>query len=160
MRVNVIFNQETFEYWQEYDLSVAADVLLSIYDITAIPEMPAVQRDFSRKIDIYDEVYVDLIEKRGARSKKLSISRLFQFGYECDVLSSDEFRCAYYRMLPAAAEDDEFCRRIVRLKKAIGDVCEMRPKEKELAEIQEKFNEYLNKTDFECNNKDRDNTKE
>ena len=94
MRVALNMSRQTYEYWKNYNLSRAADVLLEMYDITSLP--PAnTQREVERSVNITNEDFIELYHRVGARSKFVSVARLFAFGAEADVAATDAFKERY-----------------------------------------------------------------
>lgn len=91
MLVNVNMSREVFEYFKEYDLSQVADTLLEMYDFTNLPQISG-PREIERKVNVSNEMYISLYNTFGPRSKKISLGRLFAFGYEMDVLRLERFR--------------------------------------------------------------------
>lgn len=93
MIVNANMSREVYEYYKEYDLSKVADTLLELYDFTNLPQCAA-KIDSQRKeckINVSNEYYISLYNTFGPRSKKLSLGRLFEYGYNMDVLSLSRF---------------------------------------------------------------------
>lgn len=90
MIVHVNLSQDTYEYFRGYDLSGLADTLLEIYDFTQLPAVSG-KRFKEVTVDITNEAYINLYKTLGPRSKKVSLSRLFDFAYNTDVLSLERF---------------------------------------------------------------------
>ena len=94
MLVNANLSREVYDYYKGHDLSRVADTLLEMYDFTNLPQC-ATKIDASQrkecKINVSNEYYISLYNTFGPRSKKLSLGRLFEFGYNMDVLSLPRF---------------------------------------------------------------------
>lgn len=94
MLVNANISREVYEYYKGHDLSKVTDALLEMYDFTNLPQC-AVRIDSSQrkecKINVSNEYYIQLYNTFGPRSKKLSIGRLLEFGYNMDVLAHSRF---------------------------------------------------------------------
>jgi hypothetical protein len=91
MIVSVNMSREVFEYYKGYDLSDVANTLLEQYDFTALPPTSG-KREIERTINVTDPVYIQLYKTVGPRSKKVSLGRLFEFGFNMDVLNRPNFR--------------------------------------------------------------------
>lgn len=93
MIVNANLSKEVYEYYKGHDLSRVADTLLEMYDFTNLPQCGAKIEGTRKevKINVSNEYYISLYNTFGARSKKLSLGRLFEFGYNMDVLSLARF---------------------------------------------------------------------
>lgn len=90
MIVNVNMSKEVYEYFKDHDLSKVADRLMEMYDFTNLPQITG-KREVERKINVSNPMYLSLYETLGPRSKKISLGRLFEFGYNMDVLSLPRF---------------------------------------------------------------------
>lgn len=90
MLVNANMSFEVYNYYKGYDMSRIADTLLEIYDITNLPQI-ATPREKECKINVSNEYYISLYNTLGPRSKKVSLGRLFEFGYNMDVLALPRF---------------------------------------------------------------------
>jgi hypothetical protein len=90
MLVNVNMSREVFEYFKDYNLSDVADTLLEMYDFTNLPQING-PREVERKVNVSNEMYISLYNTLGPRSKKISLGRLFAFGYNMDVLRLERF---------------------------------------------------------------------
>lgn len=92
MSIVVVANmsREVYEYYKEYDLSRVVNTLMEMYDFTNLPAITG-PREVERKITVTNEMYISLYKSLGARSKKLSIGRLLEFGYNMDVLALPRF---------------------------------------------------------------------
>lgn len=90
MIVNANMSFEVYNYFKDYDLSQVANTLLEMYDFTNLPQR-AGPREKECKINVSNEYYISLYKTLGARSKKLSLGRLFEFGYNMDVLALPRF---------------------------------------------------------------------
>lgn len=90
MIVNVNMSREVYNYYQAYDLSLVADTLMEMYDFTNLPPVDG-PREVERKVNVSNEMYISLYNTLGPRSKKLSLGRLFAFGYNMNVLSLPRF---------------------------------------------------------------------
>lgn len=94
MIVNANLSREVYEYYKGHDLSKVADTLLEMYDFTNLPQCTTKIDSLQRKecrLNISNEYYISLYNTFGPRSKKLSLGRLFEFGYNMDVLSLSRF---------------------------------------------------------------------
>lgn len=94
MIVNANLSREVYEYYKGHDLSKVADTLLEMYDFTNLPQCATKIDSSQRKecrLNISNEYYISLYNTFGPRSKKLSLGRLFEFGYNMDVLSLPRF---------------------------------------------------------------------
>lgn len=94
MIVNANLSREVYEYYKGHDLSCVADTLLEMYDFTNLPQCAAKIDPTQRKecrINVSNEYYISLYNTFGPRSKKLSLSRLFEYGYNMDVLALPRF---------------------------------------------------------------------
>lgn len=91
MRVAVNMSREVYEYYKGHDLSLVADTLMEMYDFTNLPPICA-PREVERVINVSNETYISLYNTLGPRSKKLSLGRLFAFGYNMNVLSLPRFQ--------------------------------------------------------------------
>jgi len=87
MIVSVNMSQEVYDYFKKYDLSDVANNLLEQYDFTCLPEMSG-KREKEVRVNITNPVYIQLYNTVGPRSKKVSLGRLFEFGYSMDILST------------------------------------------------------------------------
>jgi hypothetical protein len=83
-------SNEVYNYYKGHDLSKVVDALLEMYDFTNLPQRIG-PREKECKINVSNEYYISLYETLGARSKKLSLGRLLEFGYNMDVLSLPRF---------------------------------------------------------------------
>lgn len=90
MQVNVNFSREVYEYFKGYDLSGVANTLLDMYDFTNLPPTEG-KRYTEKRLEITNEAFISLYEALGARNKKVSLARLFEFAYNMDVLSLQRF---------------------------------------------------------------------
>lgn len=90
MIVNVNMSREVYDYFKGHDLSKVADALLEMYDFTNLPQRVG-PREKEIKVNVSNEYYISLYNTLGARSKKLSLGRLFEFGYNMDVLAHSRF---------------------------------------------------------------------
>lgn len=91
MIVNVNMSKEVFDYYKDYNLSDVVNTLLEQYDFTILPQTSGI-RDVERKVNVTDPVYIALYNAVGPRSKKISLGRLLEFGYNMDVLALPNFR--------------------------------------------------------------------
>lgn len=90
MIVSANMSREVYEYYKGYDLSAVANTLMDMYDFTNLPPISG-PREKECRVDVTNEMYLSLYESLGPRSKKLSLGRLFEFGYNMDVLSLPRF---------------------------------------------------------------------
>lgn len=90
MIVNVNMSREVYDYFKGHDLSKVADALLEMYDFTNLPQRVG-PREKEIKVNVSNEYYISLYNTLGPRSKKLSLGRLFEFGYNMDVLTHSRF---------------------------------------------------------------------
>lgn len=90
MLVSVNMSNEVYEYFKGHDLSRVADTMLEIYDITNLPQI-SMPRGKEVRVNVSNEYYIDLYNTLGPRSKKVSLGRLFEFGYNMDVLALPRF---------------------------------------------------------------------
>lgn len=90
MIVNVNMSREVYDYFKGHDLSKVADALLEMYDFTNLPQRVG-PREKEVKINVSNEYYISLYNTLGARSKKISLGRLFEFAYNMDVLALSRF---------------------------------------------------------------------
>lgn len=90
MIVNVNMSREVYDYFKGHDFSKVADALLEMYDFTNLPQRMGL-REKEIKVNVSNEYYISLYNTLGARSKKLSLGRLFEFGYNMDVLAHSRF---------------------------------------------------------------------
>lgn len=90
MIVNANMSFEVYNYFKGHDMSKVADALLEMYDFTNLPQRTG-PREKECKINVSNEYYISLYNTLGSRSKKLSLGRLFEFGYNMDVLSLPRF---------------------------------------------------------------------
>lgn len=90
--MNVSFNMslEVFTYFKDYDMSELADTLLDMYDFTNMPATSGI-RDKEIRVNVSNKAYISLYTTLGARSKKVSLGRLFEFAYNMNVLSLERF---------------------------------------------------------------------
>lgn len=91
MIVNANMSFEVYNYFKGYDMSQVADALLEMYDFTNLPQRSG-PREKECKINVSNEYYISLYKTLGARSKKLSLGRLFEFAYNMDVLALPRFQ--------------------------------------------------------------------
>ena len=91
MIVNANMSNEVYNYFKGYDMSRVADILLEMYDFTNLPQRIG-PREKECKINVSNEYYISLYKTLGARSKKLSLGRLFEFAYNMDVLAMPRFQ--------------------------------------------------------------------
>lgn len=91
MLVSVNLSKEVYEYFREYDLSQVVDKLLEMYDFTNLPPITGT-RYKEVKVNITNTVYIETYNMLGARSKKVSLGRLFEFAYNMDVLALPRFQ--------------------------------------------------------------------
>lgn len=95
IRVTFALSKDVYDYYKERlrsadDWSVIADKMLSMYDITALP--PTREEKYTqRTIFVSNENFINLYNEFGPKSKKCSLSRLFQFGRDCDIFALPEF---------------------------------------------------------------------
>lgn len=90
MLVNVNMSNEVYNYYKGHDLSQVADALLEMYDFTNLPQKSG-PREKECRINVSNEYYISLYNTLGPRSKKISLGRLFEFGYNMDVLALSRF---------------------------------------------------------------------
>lgn len=90
MIVNVNMSNEVYNYFKGHDMSKVADALLEMYDFTNLPQRTG-PREKECRLNISNEYYISLYNTLGPRSKKLSLGRLFEFGYNMDVLALSRF---------------------------------------------------------------------
>ena len=90
MIVNVNMSKEVYEYYKAYDLSQVVNTLMDMYDFTNLPAVTG-RREVERQVNVTNEMFLSLYETLGPRSKKLSIGRLLEFGYNTDVLAMPRF---------------------------------------------------------------------
>lgn len=90
MIVNANMSKEVYDYFKGHDFSKVADALLEMYDFTNLPQKSG-PREKEVKINVSNETYISLYNTLGARSKKLSLGRLFEFAYNMDVLALPRF---------------------------------------------------------------------
>lgn len=90
MLISVNMSLEVYNYFKEYDLSQIADTLLEMYDFTNLPQKSG-PREKECRINVSNEYYISLYKSLGPRSKKVSLSRLFEFAYNMDVLALPRF---------------------------------------------------------------------
>lgn len=90
MRVAVNMSRDTYEYFKDCDLSALADALLETYDITTLPPISG-KREVERVVNVSNPHYISLYNTVGARSKLVSLGRLFSFAHEMDVLNTPTF---------------------------------------------------------------------
>lgn len=90
MNVSLNMSLEVFMYFKDYDMSELADTLLDMYDFTNLPATSGI-RDKEIRVNVTNEAYILLYNTLGARSKKVSLGRLFEFAYNMDVLSLERF---------------------------------------------------------------------
>jgi len=90
MNVSLNMSLEVFMYFKDYDMSELADTLLDMYDFTNLPATSGI-RDKEIRVNVTNEAYISLYNTLGARSKKVSLGRLFEFAYNMDVLSLERF---------------------------------------------------------------------
>lgn len=90
MIVNANMSNEVYNYFKGYDMSLVADALIEMYDFTNLPQRTG-PREKECKINVSNEYYISLYHTLGARSKKLSLGRLFEFAYNMDVLAMPRF---------------------------------------------------------------------
>ena len=88
--VAVNMSREVYDYYKDYDLSAVANTLMDMYDFTNLPPISG-PREVERVVTVTNEMYISLYKSLGPRSKKLSLGRLFEFGYNMDVLSLPRF---------------------------------------------------------------------
>ena len=94
MIVNANLSREVYDYYKGHDLSKVADTLLEMYDFTNLPPCAAKTELNQRKecrLNVSNEYYISLYNTFGPRSKKLSLGRLFEYGYNMDVLALPRF---------------------------------------------------------------------
>ena len=91
MLISVNLSKQVYEYFKGYDLSQVTDKLLDMYDFTSLPPITG-ERYKEVRINVTNELYLDLYERYGARSKKVSLSRLLEFAYTMDVLALPRFQ--------------------------------------------------------------------
>ena len=84
-------SKDVYEYFKEYDMSDVANTLLDMFDFTNLPATSG-ERYKEVRLDIKNEYYISLYQKVGARSKLVSLARLFEYAYNIDVLSLDRFK--------------------------------------------------------------------
>ena len=92
MSITVAANmsREVYDYYKDYDLSAVANTLMEMYDFTNLPPISG-PREIERVINVSNDMYISLYNSLGPRSKKLSLGRLFEFGYNMNVLSLSRF---------------------------------------------------------------------
>lgn len=90
MLVSVNMSNEVYQYFSGHDLGQVADALLEMYDFTNLPQRTG-PREVERRINVNNEAYIELYNTLGPRSKKVSLGRLFEFGYNMDVLTHSRF---------------------------------------------------------------------
>lgn len=90
MLVSVNMSREVYEYFKGHDLSQVANTLMEMYDFTNLPPVSG-PREVERQVNVSNEMYISLYNQLGPRNKKVSLARLFEFGYNMDVLSLPRF---------------------------------------------------------------------
>lgn len=100
MIVSVNLSQEVYDYYKDYDLSDIANALLKQYDFTCLPAKTG-GRDKEIRVNVTDPTYIQLYKVVGPRSKKVSLARLFEFGYNMDALCCLDIK-------PTKNEDNPF----------------------------------------------------
>ena len=90
MLINANLSMEAYEYFRGHDMSEVANTLLEMYDFTNLPPIQG-GRGKEVKLNITNEYYLSLYVSHGARSKKVSLGRLFEFAYNMDVLAMPRF---------------------------------------------------------------------
>ena len=90
MLINANMSMEVYDYFKGHDLSQVANTLLEMYDFTNLPQITGA-REKEVRLNITNEYYLSLYTTLGPRSKKLSLGRLFEFGYNMDVLAHSRF---------------------------------------------------------------------
>lgn len=90
MIVAVNMSKEVNDYFKGYNLDQVVDTLLDIYDFTTLPQISG-KREVERKVNVSNELYINLYNTLGPRSKKVSLGRLLEFAYNMDVLRLPRF---------------------------------------------------------------------
>lgn len=90
MLVSVNMSKEVNDYFSGHDLSKVIDTLLDMYDFTTLPQIHG-KREIERRVNVSNELYINLYNTLGPRSKKVSLGRLLSFAYDMDVLRMPRF---------------------------------------------------------------------
>ena len=118
--VSVNFSREVLDYFEHYDLSGVADQLLDMIDFTNLPEC-VYKRTTYRTVTITNETFITLYNSLGPRNKKVSLARVFEFGYNVDVLSLDRFQ---QYLLQDEASSSQQKRAVTLVYRAYRALCE------------------------------------
>ena len=95
IRVTFALSKDVNDYYKDRlrsadDWSNIANKMLQMYDITALP--PTREEKYTqRTVFISDQNFINLYNEFGPKNKKCSLSRLFQFGRDCDIFALPEF---------------------------------------------------------------------
>ena len=148
MIVNANMSFEVYDYFKDYDMSRVADILLEMYDFTNLPQRVG-PREKECKINVSNEYYISLYHTLGARSKKLSLGRLFEFAYNMDVLALPRFQ----EMRTSEQQDDPTPS---LLRKAYKNLltAQAYDESQELKEITDIVYEYYKSVRKECTDED------
>lgn len=90
VQIRVNFSLQTFEYFKDYNLGEVADYLLSTLEYLSLPDYGG-KRDVVRDVTVTNQEYIHLRNTLGSKSHKLSLSRLFEYAYNIDILASPLF---------------------------------------------------------------------
>lgn len=138
MLVTVNLSKEVSDYFRGYNLDKVADTLLDMYDITNLPPC-TLKRYTDKKINVTNELFIQLYESLGARNKKVSLGRLFEFAYNMDVLSMSRFNELREQ---DTSIDDPVPKLLSRAYRALSDACRY-DNSKELKDITSFVYDYM-----------------
>lgn len=87
MIVRVNMAKEVADYFNGYNLDEIINLLLNEYDFLHLPSYSG-RRDVIRDINVTNELYINMYQHYGPHSKKVSLSRLLEHGYNMDCLAT------------------------------------------------------------------------
>lgn len=90
MLVSANVSKEVYRYYYGHDLDLVVDTLLEMFDMSNLPERTG-ERYKELRINVSNENYLEAYMHYGAKSKKVSLARLLEFGMKSDVLSMERF---------------------------------------------------------------------
>ena len=86
MIIRVQMSKEVADYYKNYNLDEVVNTLLQEIDFMNLPQYSG-SREVIKDVNVTNELFIKMYDTFGPRSKKVSISRLLEYGYNRDFLS-------------------------------------------------------------------------
>lgn len=121
IKCKVGLSDVALEYYEGYNLSRVVDELLETFDISV---MPSVTRDITHRktVNVYNVPFINDYLKYGARSEKVSLTRLVEYGYDADVLRLPQFKTPDLRRTKdvVTGDDTDYIALLEKAKKCLN----------------------------------------